>query len=284
VIDWRDPDARPDRKITALSALRWALAVSLVVAAHGIAAWLALRWMPARASSDGPPPAVMIELAPLAVAPDAVPQEIAPGPQVTEAQPDPVPDPAEKLPEDERPEPPVEKVPTPVEEQPIVPAPLPQVEVPKLPEAPKAEAVLAPPPSKPKEEERKKTTPKQPASPQTSAPTVQAERANRIASPTASAAQIPSASSANWRSSLMAHLNRHKQFPAGGSQGVASIAFTIDPSGRVQSVSLVHSSGDSVLDREAVALARRASPVPAPPSGQGGSSVSISVPIRFDRR
>lgn len=285
MIDWRDPDGRPDRKITTPSALRWTLAVSLVVVAHGGAAWLALRWMPAQASPDGPPPAVMIELAPLAVAPEAVQQDVAPAPQITEAKPDSVPDVPEKPPEDpaDKPEPVAEEVPKPVEEPPPVPTPQPQVEVPKLPEEPKADAVLAPPPPKPKKDERSKAA-KRTASPQTSAPTVQAQRVNRVAAPTASTAQVPSASSANWRSSLMAHLNRHKQFPAGGSQGVAAVAFTIDRSGRVLSARLAQSSGDSVLDREAVALVRRASPVPAPPSGQGGSSISISVPIRFDRR
>lgn len=286
MIDWRDPDGRPDRKITAFSALRWTLAVSFVVAAHGGAAWLALRWMPAQASSDGPPPAVMIELAPLAVAPEAIQQDVAPAPQITEAKPDPIPDtpdqpleyPPDKL------APVVEEVPKHVHEPPPVPVLQPQVETPKLQKEPKAEAVLAPPQPKPKRDERTKAVPKRTTSPQTRAPTVQAQPSNRVAAPTASTAAVPSASSANWRSSLMAHLNRYKQFPSGGSQGVAVVDFTIDRSGGVLSARLSRSSGDPVLDREAVALVRRSSPVPAPPSGQGGSSISISVPIRFDRR
>ncbi len=286
MIDWRDPDGRPDRKITTLSALRWTVAISLVVAAHGGAAWLALHWRPAAANPGSPPAAVMIELAPIAVAPEPVPTEVAPSPQVTEAQPDPVPDPPEKQPEDqpEMPEPVVEDPPKPIEEPTPVPVPQPQVEVPKLPEVPKADAVLTPPP-KAQMQERKKQPPKRAASPQTSAPNVQAQRANRLAAPSSSTAPAPAAAVATWRSALMAHLNRYKRFPAGATgTGVTTVVFTIDRSGRVVGARLARSSGDSVLDSEAVALARRASPVPAPPAGQGGSTLTISVPIRFDRR
>ena len=82
----------------------------------------------------------------------------------------------------------------------------------------------------------------------------------------------------------MAHLNRYKRFPPGAiSSGNTSIAFTISRSGQVLSSRLVRSSGEGVLDQEAVALPRRASPVPAPPPSVGGASISLSVPIRFDR-
>ena len=80
----------------------------------------------------------------------------------------------------------------------------------------------------------------------------------------------------------MAHLNRHKRFPPGGGRGTASVAFSIDRAGRVLSARLVRSSGDATLDQEAVALARRASPVPPPPPNVGnGGNVLLAVPIRF---
>jgi len=79
----------------------------------------------------------------------------------------------------------------------------------------------------------------------------------------------------------MAHLNRHKRYPGGG--GTSSVAFTIDRSGRVLSVRLIRSSGSAVLDQEAVALARHASSVPAPPANIGRGSVVLSVPVRFSR-
>jgi protein TonB len=106
-----------------------------------------------------------------------------------------------------------------------------------------------------------------------------ATAAGRAAAAVASSA----ASSASWRASLMAHLNRYKRFPPGASPGSVSVAFTIDRSGGVRSASLARSSGNSALDAEAVAMVRRASPVPAPPAGVGGSLMAIAVPIRFSR-
>jgi protein TonB len=280
MIDWRDPDGRPDRTITALSALRWTMAATLVLAAHGWAAWFALNWKPAVAAGE-PPPAVMIELSPLAVAPETPPQDVAPGPQMAEAQTEPTPDALEKPIEDpeEKPEPVVQ-------------------EIEKLPEMPNADAVLAPPPPRPPEpvkkpppkvntvEKKKPVDPKKTRAPQTTAPpTSQAQRADRAAAPHASASLDPSMSPASWRGALMAHLNRHKRFPSGAAgTGMVTVAFTIDRSGRVLSARLVRGSGDAILDADAVALPRRASPVPAPPPNVGGgSSVTLTVPINFTR-
>jgi periplasmic protein TonB len=297
MIDWRDPDGRPGRKLTALSVVRWTVAATFVVAVHGAGIWLALRWKPATAAGE-PPPAVMIELAPLAVSPDEPPQEIAPGPQMVEAEPEPTLDVPEKPLEepDPKPEPVVEATKKPAEEVPPLPVPQPQVEIPRLPEQEQAEAVLTPPPpqSKPKErpppkvkkiEKNMPIDPKKPRAPQTSAPpTSQAPRANTAAAPFASASQNPSMSPADWRGALMAHMNRFKRFPGGAADtGVVTVSFSIDRSGRVQSSRLVRSSGDPVLDADAVSLPRRASPVPAPPPNIGGGVVTLAVPIRYSR-
>lgn len=295
MIDWRDPDGRPERKITLLSGMRWTAAVALVVAAHAAGAWIALNWKPAMAAGE-PPAAVMIELAPLAVAPEVPQHDVAPGPQMTEAQaestPDAVEHPVEKP--DEKPEPQVEDVKK-VEEEPLRPVPEPLVEAPKLPEKEKAEAVLSPPPKpnpakkappKAKRAERKKPIkPDREDVRQTTAPpSSQAQRANTAAAPWSSSSDAPSMSPASWRGMLIAHLNRYKRFPGGAaSTGTVAVAFTINRSGAVTSARLVRSSGDPVLDAEAVSLPRRASPVPAPPSNVGGGSVMLTVPIRFSR-
>jgi protein TonB len=132
---------------------------------------------------------------------------------------------------------------------------------------------------KPKPKPKKK---KQKKAPRTTAPqSSQAQRADRAAAPTEGMAS--SMSPASWKGALMAHLNRHKRFPSGAGTGVVSVAFTIDRSGRVLSARLVRSSGDGMLDAEAVSLPRRASPVPAPPPNIGGSSITLAVPIRFNR-
>jgi periplasmic protein TonB len=89
----------------------------------------------------------------------------------------------------------------------------------------------------------------------------------------------------NYRGAVIAHLSRHKQFPAEardrGEGGTASVSFTITGSGAVTSVRLARSSGSSSLDREVQAMVRRASPFPPPPSGQ---SMSFTAPINFSLR
>ena len=88
-------------------------------------------------------------------------------------------------------------------------------------------------------------------------------------------------SPAAWQGAVLAHLDRFKRSPGGGS-GVATVAFIIDRGGHVLSARLVGSAGNSTLDAEAVSLPRRASPVPSPPAGVGsGDALSLTVPVRF---
>jgi protein TonB len=83
----------------------------------------------------------------------------------------------------------------------------------------------------------------------------------------------------------MSHLERHKRYPSGPrlrrEEGVAQVRFTIDDSGRVLSVQLARRSGNAELDAEVLALVRRASPVPAPPSGVPRT---ITAPVAFRLR
>ena len=290
MIDWRDPDGRLLPDISTYTVLRWFVAAALIVATHAVVIWLALHWHSAVAAPGEPPPAVMIDLAPVSVASDAPPQDVAPGPQMTEAEPESTPEPPDTSKPDRPPEPEA--------------ATEPEVNLPDLPKPPDAAAVLtAPPPqqtepepTKPEVSRPAKQPPKKPAerkkprepqrhaAPRTSAPPPSlAQRADRAAAPASGAASSPAAA-ASWKSELVAHLNRYKRFPAGAASnnGTATIAFTVSRSGHVLSSRLLRSSGDSMLDAEAVALPRRASPVPAPPSGSGGS-VGLTVPIRFSR-
>ena len=307
-------DRGPVRRQAGLAALRWGTAAIVVAAVHFTAAWAALNWRKAEATPDAPPPAVMIDLAPLAVAPPAPPQEVAPGPRMTEAQPVPTPDtptPVDQTPDLTPPTPvatpePPKPDPAPAELQQtaqeikpdIPPPPQPQdIKVPDLPKEDNAEATLAPPPPpspKPKahnepppkahEAERKKPIdPDKPKRRQTTAPpTSIAARSNTAAAPSAGSGASPSVSPATWKSELMAHLNRYKRYPSGAaSAGTASVAFTIARSGQVLSARLIGSSGNPALDAEAVSLPRRASPVPAPPPDFGGGVLTLTVPIHF---
>jgi protein TonB len=94
-----------------------------------------------------------------------------------------------------------------------------------------------------------------------------------------------SASATTWKSRLAAHLERRKRYPssarARGEQGTVLVVFRIDDGGRILSTSLARSSGHPDLDTAAVDMVRRASPVPAPPSGV---NKTITAPVRFVRK
>lgn len=93
------------------------------------------------------------------------------------------------------------------------------------------------------------------------------------------------ASAQTWEGTLLAHLERRKRYPvearAQRREGVAHVRFTMTREGRVLSAVLERSSGHPALDREAVALLRRAQPLPKPPPEIPGDPVSLSVPVEF---
>jgi len=263
--------------------LRWSLAGVCIVSLQGGIVYAALNWPGEPVSPAEVPAAIMIELAPVPVAPQTPPQEVALGPQMEMSQ--------EATPSEED---------EPIEQQQPEPEIKPEIkiEIPRLPEKQKAEVVLArsapPPPKrreKPREDKRKPDKPKAAKkkpqersmrnAPATAAP--QAANARNAATNAAPMAGTSSSiSPASWRSMIMALFNRNKRFPAGGGRGTATVAFTIDRSGRVLSARLARSSGDVALDQEAVALARRVSPVPPPPPDIGrGGSILLAVPVRF---
>lgn len=266
---------------------RWVGAALAVAAIQGGIAFAVLNW-PRHAESAGEPAgAIMIEIAPVVSAPDVPPQEVAVGPEQMQSE-------ASIAHESDDPFEEMEIEDTPVHKaEPIE-------DIPKLAELKHAEAVLPQPveelplPKKepepepePKKEPEKKEAKKK-KRPEAAASAAMAPRAVKDARKAKTNAAkrsgtSSSMSAATWRGRLVAHLNRHKRHPGGGARGTASISFTISRSGNVTGVRLTRSSGNPKLDQAAVALARRASPVPAPPSSVGGGSVTINVPIRFTR-
>ena len=92
----------------------------------------------------------------------------------------------------------------------------------------------------------------------------------------------------NWKSQLVARLERYKRYPSEaqsrGEHGVAQLAFNVDRSGGVHNARIVHSSGSSILDRETLTLVERAQPLPPPPPEVTGSQIPIVVPIRYNAR
>ncbi|RTL91133.1 TonB family protein [Ancylobacter aquaticus] len=271
----------------------WVACGVVVLAVHGGALGYMLTDPPILAAEE--PAAIMIELAEMPVAPAAQPVELPPGPEMVEApeevQEEVPPDPlAEEVEDTPPPEPPPVEEPVPE----VTESPAETIEVPLPPPPPEASEI--PPPEKkpepPKERPKPKPKPKEreksnkPPSPRTSAaPSLDAQNSDRIAAPTSGAASSNSRVPANWRSRLMAHLHRHKRFPVGESgSGKAMVTFSINRAGQVLSVRLAGSSGNPRFDEEAVAMLRRASPVPPPPPEVAGSTISFTVPVLFSLR
>ena len=86
-----------------------------------------------------------------------------------------------------------------------------------------------------------------------------------------------------WQKQLLAHLDRHKRYPSGASRptGQVMVAFVLDRVGHVVSVTVVKSSGDMALDGAALAMMKRADPVPQPPPLVADEGLTFTVPVIF---
>lgn len=298
----------PRRSTRLRDTILWGSAALIVLFAHvSSAAWL-LNQMPDEVASDGPPPAIMIELA---AEPEAINTETTEvSTEIENAQ-----EVAELTP----PEPPVEEVvsePLPPEPEPVQeitqtvpePAPLPEpvVEEPQPVEklVEKAEIPLPPPPVMPevkkqhekpkpkkvvvKQEKPKDVVKPQPVQPSKASVAAAAEvaKSERNAAVKSSAGSATSSvSPARWQSKVQAHLARRKGQLAKsrdkGTQGTVLVRFNIDTGGNVLSVSLSRSSGYPSLDQDVLAMVRAASPVPAPPPDVNRT---LTVPFEFTSR
>lgn len=277
-VHWHDFDRSHFRD----SLMRWGVAGVLIVAVHAALVYGALFWHKVEAEAP-PPAAVMIELAPMPVSAPTPTEDVAPGPQMVQA-PQTTPD-APDTPEDTPPPPdPVKK--EVVEETPeLPPSPVPsEVVLPKVEPEPVDMPLPKPRPEvveKPKKEAKPTRRKQAPAT--SAAPRSEAQPSPTTAAPSPGAAASNSRARASWAAMVSAHLNRFKRYPPGaqGITGRPSVRFSLNGSGHVTSVQLVRSSGSAVLDSEAMATVRRASPFPAPPDGRGAS---FSVPVNFTRR
>lgn len=89
----------------------------------------------------------------------------------------------------------------------------------------------------------------------------------------------------SYFSDLIAWLNQYKDYPAAvkkrKQQGVVVVAFTIDRSGAVLASSVQHSSGYPLLDRAALDMLDRASPLPAMPESMPQQRLNLAVPVEY---
>ncbi|MBN9222366.1 MAG: energy transducer TonB [Mesorhizobium sp.] len=293
----------------------WAGAAALVLGAHVAVAYAVQSFSPVE-MDGGPPPAPVIEMAPMVVTPavpeqaamleEAMPDQTEPVEEtekVTEAEPEKVTTQAEPNTEQSETVPPDETEPTQTAEaEPMDQPPLEEV-VPDVVEAVAPEVVVPLPQPKPVEQpkekkpveakakksvEKPKPRPKkEKAEPAKTVATASAETkpAAKAAAPKSSAGFF-GVSPARWESRLTAWINRHKRYPSAAKsrrvQGNVSVTFTVDSSGQVLSARVARSSGDAELDRAALAVLQGAT-VPAPPP-ELGSRVSRTAPFVFSLR
>jgi protein TonB len=88
---------------------------------------------------------------------------------------------------------------------------------------------------------------------------------------------------ATWQKQLIAHLDRHKRYPAERLQKSAEIlvSFSLDRTGHVLSMSIVKGSGDAAFDEAALAMVRRSDPVPQPPPAVADEGLNFTLPVIF---
>jgi periplasmic protein TonB len=233
-----------DRKLW----LRWGSAGLVVLAVHvaAVAAFLLLN-LSTTSTSDGVP-VVLIELSPTPSAPQATPNDIAPGPEMTESQTK-----QQQKQQDE------------VQE--------------RLPPSPDIATKVTPP--------EKLDADRKPLAPQTTAAPHLAEPPGRaLAAPAIGASRaLPDMAETSWRGLLVARLQSFKRYPAPAvarrEQGLVSVSFTMDRSGRVLARRIVKSSGFADLDQEALDLIARAEPLPPFAPSMKENTRDFVLPIRF---
>lgn len=250
--------------------LRWSVSGVVVLIAHVSVAAAVIGWSSADDSTD-PVGAMIVELAPLPVAPLNTPTDVQPGPEQVqaEASPERMADPTEKI---------VEKVvePEPVKEE--------QQDIPLQdnPEIALQKKAPEPEPEKPTPSEA------QAAAPVTSAPQMPlVDLAPVAAAPVQTQFNLAEANAIpTWKRLVARKLERNKKYPSAArareEKGVAQLEFSVDRQGHLKSSRIVKSSGSDALDRETLELVKRAEPFAAPPSAMTGDEVFLVVPIRFN--
>jgi TonB family protein len=87
---------------------------------------------------------------------------------------------------------------------------------------------------------------------------------------------------ATWQKQLIAHLDRHKRYPAERVKSAEiMVSFALDRMGHVLSTSIVKGSGDAAFDDAALAMIRRSDPVPQPPPAVADEGLNFTLPVIF---
>lgn len=245
---------------------RWGVSFCAVMAVCGGVVWWSVHLQSAPVIASEPPPAaIAIDMTPVAVSSPTPPTDVPPGPQQMLSVPD---EPAPV-------EPP--KISAPPSPAPSPPVPVLQPEKPhKLAKKHKPTLNLQKP--VPQKTPPAETTTAPPTANVAPAP---AQAASTSGASSSQASQTP----VTWQGALLAQLEKFKRYPADAmaehQEGAPVITFSIDRKGHVVSVALTHSCGHPELDAEAVALPKRAQPLPVPPDSVPGDPITLTVPVEF---
>jgi periplasmic protein TonB len=225
---------------------RWMLAAMTIAAAHAAVVAAVAFWYARDPAEPNILPAIAVTLMPTeAASPTVQDQDIAVGPTMQQAEA------------------------TPVEEH-------------KVEEKPLERVVQPPPPSQqadvtlPQEQQKVEKPEPQPVTP---APETRALPKN------AKIGEFTEAGSNAYNALVFGHLQRFKRYPAAahGASGIVQVRFALNRSGDVISSEVSKSSGNSVLDHEALEILRRASPFPAFPAAKPGAQDIYIAPVNFAR-
>ncbi|ATQ67035.1 MULTISPECIES: energy transducer TonB [Methylosinus] len=110
-----------------------------------------------------------------------------------------------------------------------------------------------------------------------------AQEAPHAVAPAPGVDKAARAAKLTWQKMLIAHLNRHKRYPSGAGRRSAevAVAFTLDRLGHVVASGVRRSSGDHAFDEAALAMMKRADPLPPPPAAVADEGLSFEVPVMF---
>jgi len=211
---------------------RWAICGAVIVFAHGAIAAGMVTWHESIEPAE-PAAAIVIEFAPVPVAPATLQTEIPPGPEqvMSEASPN--------KPVESREE---QKVEEKVESKPVEEPP------PEVKPAPNPEVAIEPPAPEVKPETPQRQEPRRPV-PTTSAPQAIPHQTAAIPAAPTQGRITPNNSNAvpTWKTQIVALLERNKRYPEAAQsrreQGIAQVFFSLDRQGRVIDSRVVRSSG-----------------------------------------
>lgn len=225
---------------------RWAFAGAAILALHAAAIGAIGFWYARQPVESNIIPAIAVTLAPVeASSPTVQNQDIAIGPTMQQAQA------------------------VPMEERKVEEKPLEQVMQPPPPQQ-QADVTL------PEQEQKIEKPEPQPVAP---APETRALPKN------ARIGEFTEAGSNAYNALVFGHLQRFKRYPAGahGASGIVLVRFALNRAGEVISSDVSKSSGNGVLDHEALEILHRASPFPPFPVAKPGTQDIYIAPVNFAR-